>query len=323
MSRKDNTLKFTPVDEDGNELKPKHLPVEGVEQFFVFGELKMNSSLMNFLGQKGIPFHFFGYYENYTGSFMPKDQLLSGKMLLAQCNHFDSLKKRIPIAKKLVSGAYFNMMKTVKYYQNRGEAGLSDVLDEMELWANKVETTSAVDELMGIEGNIRNAYYKSFSLIINDFEFNTRNRQPPRDPVNVLISFGNMMCYTACLTEIFHTQMNPTISFLHSPGERRYSLALDIAEIFKPILVDRVIFKVLNKGMIRDKDFDDNTNGIRLKDKGKKAFIQAYQDRLDETIKHRNLKRHVSYKRLIRLECHKLAKHLLGDKEYEPFKMWW
>jgi len=213
ISRKDNTLKFTPVDEEGKELKPKYLPIEAVEQLFVFGELKMNSPLMNFMGQKGIPIHFFGYYENYTGSFMPKDQLLSGKMLLAQCRYFENHKKRIIIAKKLIEGAYFNMMKTVKYYQNRGEDGLLDVLDEMEKWSKKIDKTENIEELMGIEGNIRNAYYKSFSLIIKDFEFNGRNRQPPKDEVNVLISFGNMMCYTGCLTEIFHTQMNPTISF--------------------------------------------------------------------------------------------------------------
>ena len=150
-----------------------------------------------------------------------------------------------------------------------------------------------------------------------------RSKQPPSNEVNALVSFGNMMCYTLCLDQIYHTQLNPTISFLHEPGYRRYSLALDIAEIFKPILVDRTIFKVLNKKQLQARDFDVKVNRVILKESGKKKFIKAFEDRLNETIKHRALKKHVSYKHLVKLECYKLSKHLLGIKEYKPFKIWW
>jgi len=126
------------------------------------------------------------------------------------------------------------------------------------------------------------------------------------------------------LFSVFHqTQLNPTISFLHAPGERRYSLALDIAEIFKPLLVDRVIFKVMNKKEIQEKHFDKNLNSCLLNESGKKIFVQSFEDRLNETIQHRSLKRNVSYKYLIRLECYKLIKHIMNIEEYKPFKMWW
>jgi len=150
-----------------------------------------------------------------------------------------------------------------------------------------------------------------------------RSKQPPLNIVNSLISFGNMLCYSECLRSIQQTQLNPTVSFLHEPGERRYSLALDISEIFKPLLVDRVIFKVLNKNELQENDFDKKLNKIVLKNKGKKKFLQAYELRLQETIKHRSLNRNVSYKHLIKLECYKLQKHLLNIKEYKPFKMYW
>lgn len=322
LSRKDNTLKFTPIYEAGHEGKPRYLPVENIEQLYVFGSIDANSAMYNYLGKNNIAVHYFDYYENYTGSFMPKDQLLAGRMLVAQTKHYLSLKKRILIAQSLVEGASYNMLKNLKYYQNRGK-DLIDIIEQIEILRKGISETHKIDELMGLEGNIRMNYYQGFNSILNQFEMGIRSKQPPLNQVNALISFGNMMCYSECLRSIWQTQLNPTISYLHEPGERRYSLALDMAEIFKPLLVDRVIFKVLNKKELKENDFDVKLNRVLLNESGKKTFISAYENRLHETIQHRSLKRHVSYKHLIRLECYKLQKHLLEIEEYKPFKMWW
>jgi CRISPR-associated protein Cas1 len=322
LSRTDNTLKFTPVDENGREQTPRYLPIEGIDELYVLGSLDANSALYNFLGKNDIPVHFFDYYENYTGSFMPRDYLLSGRMLLSQTAHYTDKKKRMFIARKFIDGASFNMVKNLKYYNNRGK-DLEPIIETIEGYRLKIESTKEVDELMGIEGNIRQMYYEAFNLIINDFEMGNRTKQPPQNEVNALISFGNMMCYSECLRAIHQTQLNPTISYLHTPGERRYSLSLDISEIFKPILVDRVIFKVLNKKEIQEKHFDKKLNKCLLNDAGRKIFVQAFEERLIETIQHRSLKRSVSYKHLVKLECYKLAKQILNIEEYKPMKMWW
>lgn len=150
-----------------------------------------------------------------------------------------------------------------------------------------------------------------------------RSYRPPLNEINALISFGNMMCYSQCLRAIHQTQLNPLISFLHQPGERRFSLSLDLAEIIKPILVDRVIFKAVNKREIQPSDFETGLNSVTLKPNGKKKFVQAFENRPGETIKHRTLNRNVSYKHLIKLECYKLVKHLLGMEEYKPFEVYW
>lgn len=322
LSRKDNTLKFTPVDEDGNEGTPKYIPVEGVDNLFAFGSLDANSALYNFMGKEQISVHFFDYYEHYTGSYMPKDYLLSGKVLIAQAESYSKPKKRLAIAQKLIEGAAFNMVKNLKYYNNR-EKDTSVQIEQIENLSQQIPITDSIETLMGIEGNIRMSYYQSFDVVINDYNMGLRTRMPPSNEVNALISFLNSMCYTLCLDMIYHTQLNPTISFLHQPGERRFSLALDIAEIFKPILADRLIFSLLNKKQIRESDFDKKVNSCLLKESGRKTVVKAWDEKLNETIKHRSLGRNVSYKHLVKLECYKISKHILGMEEYKPFKAWW
>lgn len=322
LQRRDNTLKFTPYDVEGNEEKPRYLPVENVAELYCFGNLDANSALYNFLGQQQVPIHFFDYHENYTGSFLPRESLISGKMLISQVKVQQNRHKRIIIAQLILDGASFNMAKNLKYYNTRGK-DLEPIIDVIESLAAKIAHTTSIEELMGIEGNIRKNYYEAFELIISDFSMNGRSYRPPKNEVNALISFGNMMCYSQCLRAIHQTQLNPAVSFLHEPGERRFSLSLDLAEVFKPLLVDRVLFKVLNKKMIQPCDFEEKLNRIILKTSGRKVFVQAFEDRLNETIKHRTLSRSVSYKHLIKLECYKLQKHILGIEEYKPFKMWW
>ena len=251
-----------------------------------------------------------------------KDSLLSGRMLLAQTAAYQNKKKRLLIAQKFIEAAAYNMVKNLQYYNRRGK-DMEEVIELIKGYASKLSETASIQELMGTEGMIRQTYYDAFNIILNDFEMGNRTKQPPLNEVNALISFGNMMCYTLCLRAIHQTQLNPTISFLHTPGERRYSLALDIAEIFKPVIIDRVIFRVLNRKEIQEKHFDRKLNRCLLNQTGKKIFVKAIEDKLVETIKHRTLNRNVSYRHLMKLECYKLAKHLLDIEEYKPFKMYW
>ena len=131
------------------------------------------------------------------------------------------------------------------------------------------------------------------------------------------------MIYTKVLSEIYKTQLNPTISYLHEPVVRRFSLSLDIAEIFKPLIGDRLIFSLLNKKQITEKSFTKELNFLHLTKEASQVISRALDERLSTTIKHKDLGKNVSYQYLMRLECYKLIKHIIGEKNYEGFKIWW
>ncbi|MEM6396713.1 MAG: type I-B CRISPR-associated endonuclease Cas1b [Bacteroidota bacterium] len=323
MSRKQNTLCFAATNEDGETKKPRYLPIEGVSALYMFGAVDANSALYNYLGRKQVPVHFFDYYQHYTGSFSPREHLLAGQVLLAQTQAYRLGKRRMHIAKALVSAATFNMLKNLKYYRTRGKE-LDGQIAQIEALRPQIALAQAIDELMGLEGNCRQIYYDTFSILMPGYDWEGRKKRPPTNELNALVSFGNSLCYTVCLDAIYHSQLNPTISYLHEPGFRRYSLALDVSEVFKPLLVDRLIFRLCNKGELGKKDFDLVDDACFLAERGRKKFVVAWEERLKSSIHHRKLDRKVSYRRLIKLECYKIVKYIMRmEDNYEPFHAWW
>ncbi len=311
LRRHENTLYFE--NEDGK----KPIPVNSIYSVYALSSLSITSKALSLLAKEGVCIHFFNYYGYYLGSFYPRETLVSGDMLVKQVEcHLDK-ERRLEVAKAFVEGAILNMTKVLSYYK------LEEVRTKLGHILNTLSTTNEVTEVMGAEANARNAYYSAFDSILRQFEFEYRSKRPPKNEVNSMISFGNSLLYSTVLSELYYTQLNPTVSFLHEPFERRFSLALDVAEIFKPLLVDRTIFKLVNKEIIKEGDFNSELEGVLLNDSGRKKFVQAYNEKLNTTIKHRDLKRKVSYQRLIRLECYKLAKHFLGTQNYRPFVIWW
>lgn len=189
---------------------------------------------------------------------------------------------------------------------------------------NHLDRAKSIEELMGMEGNIRKRYYAAWNVIINqNINFEKRVMHPPDNMINSLISFVNSLVYTRILNEIYHTQLNPTISYLHEPGVRRFSLCLDLSEIFKPLIGDRLIFSLLNKNQITEDSFTEELNFLHLKKSASQLIASEFENRMKQTIMHKEIGRQVSYQYLMRLECYKLIKHLLGEKEYEGFRIWW
>lgn len=319
LKRKDNTLFFET--EDGNK---KFIPVENTKEIFMFGETDLNSKVLNFLSQNEIVLSYFNYYGYYAGSFYPREHYNSGFMILRQADHYTDETKRQFIAKKFIEGAVKNCLKILKYYERRGK-DLTQYINGIEDILSKLEEQESIEKAMAIEGQIKQLYYNAFNCIIDDpgFSFERRTKRPPRDFLNTLISFSNSVIYSYVLSEIYQTHLDPRIGFLHTTNFRRFTLNLDVAEIFKPVIGDRTIFAVLNKKIITENDFEKQLNGILLKDSARKRFLQYMEERLKETIKHSGLNKQVSYRRLMRLELYKLEKHLMEEETYKPFVMDW
>lgn len=317
LNRKENTIYFANVN------TKRALPVERINSIYAYGNLTMSGGVILYLAQKGIPVHFFDYYGWYKSTLYPRETLVSGEMVVRQAAHYLDSIKRLKLARKFVEGATGNILKNIKY-QSRKAKGLEEYIKKIEGLKERINDCTTIQTLMREEGMIREAYYNALDEIFpEEYKLVKREKRPPTNKMNTLISFGNSLVYTTVLSEIYNTQLNPTISFLHEPFERRFSLSLDVSEIFKPIFSDRIILKLVNKNMLTDKDFDGDIGNMLLSDKGKKKFLKEWDERMNTTIQHKGLKRRVSYKRLIRLELYKIAKHLLGEKEYSPLVMWW
>jgi CRISPR-associated protein Cas1 len=319
IKRKQNTIYFE--NEKGDY---KYIPIENTRDIHLFGEVTLNKEILEFFTQNEVILHFYNYYGYYVGSYYPREHYNSGYMILKQAEHYLDAEKRLNLATRFVFGAILNIRKVLNYYLNRGTE-LSPYIDKIEELAELLDKQEDIESLMAIEGNIREVYYSSFDLIINseDFEMDKRTKRPPENRLNALISFGNSLLYTYVLSEIYKTHLDPRIGFLHTTNFRRFSLNLDIAEVFKPIIVDRIIFYILNKNMISSDDFEEKLGGIYLKESGRKVFIEKLEEKLKTTVNYRKIGREVSYRRLIRLELYKLEKHLIGDEEYEPLVSEW
>lgn len=316
LKRKHNTIYFE------NAVGDKQpLPIEKINMLHLFGEVDVNSKLLIFLSQYDVSIQFYNYYGFYAGTYLPRKKKESGLVIVRQSEHYLDHSKRLFLANQFLKGAIHHMLRNLRRHKEQ----TNKFIDEIQIFERQLQLSEDIPTLMGREGQIRQLYYQSFNEILKqDFVMHSREKQPPRDPLNALISFGNTLMYRTVLTEIYKTPLNPTISYLHEPSVKRFSLSLDIAEIFKPLIVDPIIFSLINKRSLTKKHFDYLEGKVcYLNEEGKKRFIAAWEDRLRMTVKHRTLKRNTSYRYMIRLECYKLVKHVIDDETYKPLKAWW
>lgn len=314
LTRKDNSLCFR---KNGKNV---YIPIENTKEIYCLNEVSINTKLLDFLSSNHVVVHFFNYYEGYSGSYYPRDQYCSGKLLIKQVNVFQN--QRMEVAKAIVHGIGENIYEVLYHYYKHEKKEVKSTID----WIRKtfyiqVETAKNIQELMSVEGEVWARFYSDFKFFLpDDFIMNKRVKRPPDNPINALISFGNTLLYTKTVSAIYRTHLDQRISFLHEPSEGRFSLSLDMCEVFKPIIVFRTIFDLVNNKRLQvEKHFDKKVNYCLLNEDGRKIFVEAFEQRMESVFYHEKLKRKVSYRTAIKLDCYKLIKFILEGKEFIPF----
>jgi len=316
LSRKDNSIAFR------NEKGNFYIPIEDTREIYCLSEVSFNTKFLDFISRARITLHLFNYHGNYSGTFYPKEALISGDLTIKQSLTF--INDRLSIAKNIVQGIALNIYEVLYHYYRHDKKELKSTLDWIKNEVPRfLEKEITIEQIMFIEGQIWMKFYASFvHFLPEDFVMNKRVKRPPDNPINALISFGNTLLYTKTISSIYHTHLNQSISFLHSPSEGRFSLSLDLSEVFKPIIVFRTIFDLVGRKQLQvAKHFDKNLNYALLNEEGKKIFINAFEERINETFLHPKLKRKVSYKQCLKYEGYKLIKHIVEKREFKPFNL--
>ena len=316
LKRKDNSIAFR------NEKGNFYIPIEDLRELYCMNEVSFNTKFLDFISRAGVTLHLFNYHGNYSGTFYPKDALISGDLTIKQSLAFTH--NRLDVAKAIVQGIAANIHETLYHYFRHGKKELKPLLDWLKNDVEKfLQKELSIEQVMFIEGQIWSRFYDSFKHFLpEDFLMNKRVRRPPDNPMNALVSFGNTLLYTKTISQIYHTHLNQSISFLHAPREGRFSLSLDLSEVFKPVVVFKTIFELVGRKQLQvAKHFDKSLNYALLNEAGKKIFIKAFEERMNETFMHPKLKRKVSYKHCIKLDGYKLIKHILQEREFTPFSL--
>lgn len=308
LRQRENTLSVTV---NG---KTRALPIERIGHVVLLAESQLNSRLLTLCGKHGVRLSVFDYYGYYKGSFEPLDRSPSGRVKLSQARLLLDDDQRMALAREVVRGAGHNMRANLLYYRYRGNEALKRPLDEMNRLLDKLHKATDSAGLMGIEGNLHQWYYEVWPLIDDALTFGPRVRRPPNNSINCLISFLNQLTYTVVRHELFKTHLEETFSVLHSPGDGRSSLSLDLAEPFKPVLADAVIFRLVRRNMLEDGWFEQHDGVCLLTETGRRNVTEQFAARLEESYQGR------SFREWVYREALGIERHLLGVAEYESFK---
>ncbi len=314
LRRKDNNIYFDRYDENGQVTKTKILPINAIDEIYLLARVEVDSYTIAFLADNNILLHFFSPYQSFRGNFYPNTPNSvnkSGFVLLQQVRAFDDPKQRLYIAKAVTEG----QIRNGAYNCNR-----RDIAFDEAPYMEALEKANSIAEVMAVEGSFKKVYYQAWNKIIKNqrsFKFTMRNKRPPTDKINAMISYINTRIYNVVLSEIYKTELDPRIGFLHEPNYRALSLHLDIAEIFKPVIGDNLIFTLLNREQITAKSFKTDTGRYRFTNEAIQIIETEMINKLTTQIKIGEQR--LTWRQVIRREVNHLKRCICEYDSYYPF----
>lgn len=315
LTSKDYNLIF-----ENDNLK-RDLPIKAIKNINIYSDVVFNAGILKMLSDNNITLTVFDKYSRNIGRFVPEKKTQISSVFLKQCELYNDMEERMHIAVLFVKAQIFNMRTNVKYYNKRLKKEELDVaVSKMKWIEQEINHQESINDLLLMEARAKEIYFPCVNQIIkNDsFAFLKHTKRPPLDPINSMISFGNCVLYNHIANEIHKTALDIKIGYLHSTNRRAETLNLDIAEIYKPVIVDRVIFTLINKRMINSElHFDYTDYGVFLNTEGKRIFLKQFYSRMNCKITVDN--ESVSYRNLIWKEIVNFKNFISGDVDFKPF----
>lgn len=305
------------------------IPIHKLEGVICFGRVSLSPALMAHCCENGITITHLNQYGKFLGRI---EGAVSGNVLLRRSQYRigDKPADSIAIARHFIVGKLHNQRSVIRRYQRDYKDQLDTPTSHALQHASqrlaailpKVLHCQRLPTLLGHEGDAAAEYFGVFDTFIRqaDFVFDSRNRRPPRDPVNALLSFFYTMMTHDCRSALESSGLDPASGFFHQLRPGRPSLALDLLEEFRP-LVDRFVLSLINRKQLHHKDFMTKENGaVILTDNARKTALAAWQERKQQTITHEWFDESVAIGLLPWLQAQILARHLRGDCDaYVPF----
>lgn len=310
-----------------NENGKKYIPVETTQALNIHSNVIFSGEFFRYLNRKRINVQLFDKYGNSVGYFLTSENGYRTRTMMKQVEIYQNPVRRLEVAKAMEIAALHNLRANLRYYSkgktsSETSGALNEAIVQLSDYITQVNQAKTVDEMLLVEGRARQLYYQMFNEICRneDFRFVKRTRQPPQDPLNSMISFGNVYLYSRFATEIGKTSLDIRIGFVHSATYRNQTLNLDLADIYKPIVIDRVIFSMINKGMIKkERHFESGPEGgVYLNKVGKRLFIEELDQKIYQKLTIGNETK--SYDTRIREEVRNLLRFVLHGEKYKPYK---
>lgn len=298
-----------------------YIPIEQIDTLICFGEISINKRTLSLLNKHNIVILFFNFYGQYIGRFTPK-QYLDGKILINQIHIFENETIRYHIARTMIISSLKNCLALLKYY-NKKQFPLLDNIIEIESIIKECNNKS-VTELLLLEAQAKKIYFNSFDIILEKekYHFIKRTKNPPLNEINALLSYGYSLLYANHISVIDRSRLYSQISFVHSLTKCSESLQFDLADILKPVLVDRLVLSLCRHKLLKDEYFDYKSDRCYLNKEGVKFFVEKYENYLLKTIKINN--KYYSYRNLISREVHLLSNYIANESnDYKSYIMKW
>lgn len=286
-----------------------------ISQIVLYGNIGISAQALHLCCENGIPvvhLSLGGWFYGITSGIVLKNAYDRAKQFKAA----DNIQICIELSKAFVKAKCQNQRTFLRRNIKPANAKkMKDMADSI----LKIEGIDSIESLLGIEGNIASIYFSQFDALIKKkdgvsaFEWKDRNRRPPRDPINAMLSFGYAMLSKDCTTALLSVGLDPFWGFYHQPRHGRPALALDLMEEFRPIIVDSSVVNAINTGMVRFSDFDISEAGCLMSNTARKSFIRAYEGRMEQLATHPLFDYRCSYKRLIIMQAQLLARYLRGE----------